>query len=100
MPPGERFGNYLLDELLARGGMAEVYRAQRIGVAGFAREVCVKRILPHVATDPGFVAMFIDEARTSSLLAHPNIVRVEDFGEVDGQYFLVMEQVQGTDLRR
>jgi serine/threonine protein kinase len=101
VPPDERrFGNYVLEEQLAKGGMAEVWRARRLGVAGFARKVCVKQILPAHAEERAFVEMFIDEANTGAQLRHGNIVGIDDFGEVDGRYFIAMEFVAGVDLAR
>jgi serine/threonine-protein kinase len=97
---GDQFGSYLLDERIAAGGMAEVFRARRIGAAGFARQVCIKRVLPALCADPAFVEMFVDEARTGAQLRHGNIVAIDDFGEVGGQYFLCMELVSGVDLAR
>src|SRR5687768_13928781 len=90
-----RFGPYDLLERLAAGGMAEVYVAQRVGPRGFAKRVAVKKILPQLAKDPRFVAMFCDEARISAALSHPNIVQVLDFGEHDGELFMAMEYVDG-----
>ena len=63
------------------GGMAEVYVAHRAGPRGFAKRFAVKRILPELAQDARFVAMFCDEARICAALCHPNIVQVVDFGE-------------------
>lgn len=96
---GERtFGSYVLEQHLATGGMAEIFRARRVGVAGFARQVCIKRILPALSEEREFVEMFIDEARTGAQLRHGNIVGIDDFGEIDGQYYLCMEFVSGVDL--
>ncbi len=100
MREGDRFGNYILEERIAVGGMAEVFRARREGAAGFSRSVCIKRILPALCDDPDFVHMFIDEARIGAQLRHGNIIGIEDFGEVDGQYFLCMELVSGVDLAK
>jgi serine/threonine-protein kinase len=97
---GDQFGSYLLEEKLAVGGMAEIFRARRLGVAGFARQVCIKRILPAFCGEAAFVEMFIDEARTGAQLRHGNIVAIDDFGEVGGQYFLCMELVSGADVAR
>ncbi|HEY2365484.1 MAG TPA: serine/threonine-protein kinase, partial [Polyangiaceae bacterium] len=83
-------------ERLATGGMAEVYLARRAGPHGFAKQVAVKRILPQLASDPDFVAMFVDEARVTGRLQHPNIVSVFDFGEEGGELFMAMEFVDGT----
>ncbi|MGZ3440576.1 MAG: protein kinase domain-containing protein, partial [Polyangia bacterium] len=94
------FGKYLLVERLAQGGMAEVYRAVYQGAAGFEKQVAVKRILPVFDGAREFVAMFVDEARIASSLTHVNIVQVSDFGELDGNYYLAMELVDGVDLGR
>jgi serine/threonine protein kinase len=91
-----RLGPYELVERLATGGMAEVYLARREGPHGFAKQVAVKRILPQLAGDPEFVAMFVDEARMTARLAHPNIVSVFDFGEEGGELYMAMEYVDGT----
>lgn len=96
----QRFGNYVLEERLAIGGMAEVFRARRVGAAGFSRTVCIKRILPTFCQDKPFVEMFIDEANTGAQLRHSNIVAIDDFGEVDGRYFLAMEFIQGVDASK
>jgi serine/threonine protein kinase len=91
-----RLGPYELVERLATGGMAEVYLAKRVGPRGFAKQFAVKRILPQLASDPDFVAMFVDEARVTGRLAHPNIVSVFDFGEESGELYMAMEYVDGT----
>ncbi|WP_394848971.1 serine/threonine protein kinase [Pendulispora brunnea] len=94
VPP--RLGPYELIERLATGGMAEVYLARRAGPRGFQKLVAVKRILPQLARDPDFVAMFVDEARVCANLSHPNIVQVFDFGEQDEELYMAMEYVDGT----
>src|SRR6185503_21186846 len=91
------FGRYTLLEKLAVGGMAEVFRAKIHSSHGFEKVLVVKRILPHLAADPGFVAMFIDEAKLTAQLTHPKIVQILDFGEVNGQYFTALEFVDGFD---
>ncbi len=78
--------------------MAEVWKAKAHGARDFERVVVLKRILPHLCSDPRFVAMFIAEARLSARLNHPNIVQVFDFGELDGEYFLAMEFIEGVTL--
>ncbi len=97
---GSMLGPYLLGERLGLGGMAEVYIAQRAGPRGFAKRFAVKRILPELAQDARFVAMFCDEARICAALCHPNIVQVVDFGEANGQLFMAMEFVDGVSLAR
>lgn len=95
-----RLGPYLLGERLGLGGMAEVYVGARAGPHGFAKKFAIKRILPELAKDPRFVAMFVDEARICAGLQHPNIVQVVDFGESDGELFMTMEYVDGTSVAR
>lgn len=91
---------YELRELAGKGGMAEVWRAQQRGAAGFSRPVGLKRILPHLASKETFVRMFIEEARVCAQLMHPNIIQIYDFGYDRGTYFLVMEWVEGLNLSR
>lgn len=93
-------GPYELIQRIATGGMAEVYLARRAGPHGFQKVVAVKRILPQLAQDSDFVAMFVDEARVCARLAHPNIVQVFDFGEQDGELYMAMEYVEGTTAAR
>ncbi|MBP9112107.1 MAG: protein kinase [Polyangiaceae bacterium] len=97
-PP--RFGPYELVDRIAMGGMAEVFLARREGARGFQKLVAVKRILPQYSADQDFVAMFVDEARVSAQLSHPNIVQVFDFGEVEGGLYMAMEYVQGTTVSK
>ncbi|HLK92565.1 MAG TPA: serine/threonine-protein kinase [Polyangia bacterium] len=91
------FGRYTLLERLAVGGMAEVFRAKITSSHGFEKILVIKRILPHLAADPGFVSMFIDEAKLTAQLTHPKIVQILDFGEVNGQYFTALEFIDGFD---
>ena len=91
------FGRYTLLERLAVGGMAEVFRAKITSSHGFEKILVVKRILPHLAADPNFVSMFIDEAKLTAQLTHPKIVQVLDFGEVRGQFFTALEYIDGFD---
>src|SRR5438128_7291976 len=92
-----QLGRYQIIERLATGGMAEIFRAKMRGDHGFEKVVVVKRILPHLANDPEFVDMLIDEARLSARLMHPKIVQVFEFGQDAGQYFIAMEYVEGVD---
>ena len=91
------FGRYDLLDLLAVGGMAEVFLA-RTRVGGITRTCVIKRVLPQFSQDRQFVSMFIDEARITVGLDHPHIVRLLDFGQVDGAYFMAIEYVDGVDL--
>ncbi len=92
-----QFGRYQLMEKLATGGMAEIFKACTHGAHGFEKTFVVKRILPHLARDEEFVSMFIDEAKVMVQLNHPKVVQVLDFGQQDGQYFIVMEYIKGVD---
>lgn len=95
----ELFGKYRLLKHLASGGMGTVFEALYCPEGGFERAVAIKRIHPHLATQPRFVTFFRNEAELSARLVHPNIVQVLDFGSVDGTYFLAMELVDGLTLQ-
>lgn len=99
IPSKETIGDYMLEEKIATGGMAELFRAKRKGVEGFEKTVVVKRILPSVAEDREFIDMLIDEAKIASQLSHPNIVQIFDLGKKEDFYFIAMEYVHGKDLR-
>lgn len=92
-----QFGRYTLVQRLATGGMAEVFKAKILSGHGFEKLLVIKRILPNLAADKTFVSMFIDEAKLTAQLVHPKIVQVTDFGEVNGQYFIALEFVDGFD---
>ena len=78
--------------------MADVFKGRVQGPAGFERVFVVKRILPHLSDDPQFTRMFIEEAKLSARLNHPNVVQVFELGAVDKEYFIAMEYVKGRDL--
>src|SRR4029077_2898609 len=95
-----KFGQYELLARIAVGGMAEVYEGRAVGAEGFEKHVAIKRILPDLAEDERFVKMLLTEARIHSALSHRNIVQIHDLGiSEDGQYFIVLEFVDGYDLR-
>jgi len=91
-------GKYAVDRRLGGGGMAEVFAGRTVGAEGFARPVAIKRVLDGYSQDPQFAEMFIAEAQLTSRLQHPNIVSVLDFLRDQGNLYLVMELVDGTDL--
>ncbi len=93
-----RFGRYQLAYEIASGGMATVYLARAKGPSGVDRPFAIKRIHPHLAKQQDFVDMFLDEARLASRIQHPNVCRVEDFGDVDGTYYIAMEYLLGRPL--
>src|SRR5438105_6929049 len=90
-------GRYEIVEHIARGGMAEVFRARDLLLD---RPVALKVLFPEFAADRSFVERFRREARAAANLNHPNIVSVYDWGEEDGTYFIVMEYVKGRSLRQ
>src|SRR5690348_9117448 len=90
---------YRVVEKLASGGMAEVFRAESAGLEGFKKQVAIKRVLPHLSEKKKFISMFLDEARLSAHLSHSNCVQVFDIGVGDNAYFIVMEYVDGADLK-
>jgi serine/threonine-protein kinase len=91
---------YTVLERLGGGGQAEVFRGTAESIQGFKKSVAIKRVLPHLTANPQFVAMFLDEARLSLNLQHANCVQVFDISKAaDGTYFLVMEYVDGCDLK-
>ena len=92
---GERYE--LLGEV-ASGGMATVYLARMRRPMGFSRLVAIKCMHPQFAKDPSFVSMFMDEARLSARLRHPNIVPTLDIVHEDGHLLLVMEYIEGASL--
>ncbi|MCC6874681.1 MAG: serine/threonine protein kinase, partial [Sandaracinaceae bacterium] len=92
------YGKYQLLDLLARGGMAEVFKAKSHGVEGFEKILVIKRILPELSRNPRFVEMFINEAKIAVTLSHANIVQVFDLGRAEDSYFIAMEYVAGMDL--
>ena len=93
-------GRYALHGELASGGMATVHVGRMFGPGGFQRTVAIKRLLPHLAREPEFVARFLDEARIAARIRHQNVVSTLDVVAADGELFLVMEYVQGESLSR
>src|SRR5260370_810706 len=79
--------------------MAEGFLARQGGMEGFEKLVVIKRILPALNKEQGFVRMFLNEARVAARLNHPNVVQIFDLGKIDEQYFIAMEFVHGEDLR-
>jgi tRNA A-37 threonylcarbamoyl transferase component Bud32 len=88
---------YQLQDPIGRGGMSTMYRGRDLHMD---RVVVIKVLRDVYSTDPKFVKRFELEAKAASALQHPNIVQVYDYGQSEGNYFIVMELVEGTDLRR
>ena len=98
--PGKRCGRYQLLELLGRGGMADVYAACRADVDGPRTRYALKLLQRKWSLDPQLRAMFESEARLTTALNHPNLVRVYDTGEHLGVPFMVMEYVDGVSCAK
>jgi serine/threonine-protein kinase len=97
--PGEQFARrFVIEGWLASGGMAEIYVAQMSLALGANRRVALKRVHTHLAEDPHFIELFIDEARLASQLVHPGVVPVHDIVEEEGEIVLVLDYVPGWDL--
>jgi serine/threonine-protein kinase len=95
---GHRFGRYRLYDVIAAGGMATVHYGRLHGELGFARTVAIKRLHRDYARDPEFVAMFMDEARLTMRVQHPNVVQTLDVVAAEGELLLVMEYVPAVSL--
>jgi TonB family protein len=96
---GTRFGQYVLLEKIATGGMAEVWKARMRGVEGFQKIVAIKKILPHLSDNQEFIGMFVDEAKLAAQLNHNNIIHIYDLGKIQSSYYIAMEFVDGHDLK-
>jgi len=96
----QRVDRYELVGEIASGGMATVYLARLGGVGGFQRFVAMKRLHPHLQSEKEFVEMFLDEARLSAGIHHPNVVAILEVGASPVGYYLVMEYVEGDTLAR
>ncbi|MBN2524799.1 MAG: serine/threonine protein kinase [Deltaproteobacteria bacterium] len=93
-------GKYRLEKKLAHGGMAEIFLARAINAPIDDPPVVIKQILPNMANDERFVAMFLNEAQLAAHMHHPNIVHVLEFGEENDRLYMVMEFVDGLDCWR
>jgi TonB family protein len=96
---GVKFGQYVLLEKIATGGMAEVWKARMRGVEGFQKIVAIKKILPHLSDNQDFIEMFIDEAKLAAQLNHNNIIHIYDLGKIQSSYYIAMEYIDGYDLK-
>ncbi len=91
----ELLPNFEVDAIIGRGGMGVVYKARQ---KNLDRQVAIKLLPVEVAVDPEFEDRFMLEAKTMAKLDHPNVAHIYDFGEVEGQYYIVMEYVEGHHL--
>jgi serine/threonine-protein kinase len=91
-------GRYELVEVAGRGGMADVWRGRVRGDSGFVRDVAIKQMHENLAAQGPYVAMFVEEARIGSGLQSPNVAEVHDFVHDQGNYYMVLEWIDGVDL--
>lgn len=96
----EQFGRYRLVRRIATGGMGELFLARYLNASGIDRFAVVKRILPHLTSDPDFISYFLNEGRITSLLSHPNIIQTLELGRTQDQYYIAMEYIPGVTLVR
>ncbi len=95
----EYAGKFRLVRKIAEGGMATVYEAEQLGPSGFAKRIALKVIHPKYASQKEWLQLFIDEAKLSANLIHGNVVQIFQLGEIEGDYFITMEFIQGPTLR-
>jgi len=95
-----RFGSYYLYDLIGKGGMAEIFLAKTFTELGTERLCVIKRILPELNEDKNFCEMLINEAKLCAQLSHANVVHTYELGQIDGQYYIAMEYVEGVDLNK
>jgi serine/threonine protein kinase len=100
MNGSKRLGRYRLIAEIGHGGMAEVYLALLEGELGFNKLLVLKQIRPELAEDPEMMAMFLDEARLSARLHHPNVVETHEVAQEGGRTFMAMEYLEGQSLHR
>jgi serine/threonine-protein kinase len=93
-------GRYALHDVIGSGAMASVHLGRVRGDAGFGATVAIKRLRPELTRDPDFVARFLDEARLSASISHPNVVKTLDAVSAQGELFVIMEYVHGESLGR
>src|SRR5919201_5365977 len=96
LPPGSTFAEYRIEGLAARGGMGSIYRAHQ---SALGRDVALKLIIGEVANSPDFRARFMLESRLAASIDHPHVVPVYAAGEWDGQPYIAMQWIDGSDLK-
>src|SRR5262245_45560386 len=99
-PEVSTIGKYQLIANLGHGGMADVYLSVVHGPVGFNKLTVIKRLRPSLAEEQEFLAMFLDEARLAARLNHPNVVQTNEVAEIEGQYYIAMEYLDGQPLNR
>jgi eukaryotic-like serine/threonine-protein kinase len=95
----DHIDRYQVVERVGKGGMAQVFHARLQGLGGFERDVALKVLLPEYAAEPDFIDMLLDEARIAGAILHPCVLQVLDVGRQSELFYIVMEYVDGSDLR-
>jgi|JI10StandDraft_1071094.scaffolds.fasta_scaffold20650_10 hypothetical protein len=90
---------YVVLEFLSEGGMGAIYLGKKMGAGGFEKEVVLKQLLPEFTQQPEFIDLFLREARLSATLDHANIIHTIDLVTAGQEHFIVMEFLDGADLR-
>ena len=98
--PGSKVGRCVVDALIGRGGMGEVYRGRLQGDVGFSRTVVLKRLSVDRDADPSLALAFAREAEIAARIAHPNVVQIFDVQSAGGEPFIVMELLEGLSLQK
>lgn len=98
-PQGAPIDRYVVQKYLAEGGMGAIYLGKKLGAGGFEKEVVLKQLLPEFTQQQEFIDLFLREARLSASLDHANIIHTIDLVTAGNEYFIVMEYLNGGDLR-
>lgn len=98
-PQGAPIDRYVVLEYLAEGGMGAIYLGKKLGAGGFEKQVVLKQLLPEFTRQPEFIDLFLREARLSATLDHANIIHTIDLVTAGEEHFIVMEYLDGADLR-
>ncbi len=98
-PQGAPIDRYVVLEYLAEGGMGAIYLGKKMGAGGFEKQVVLKQLLPEFTRQPEFIDLFLREARLSATLDHANIIHTIDLVTAGEEHFIVMEYLDGADLR-
>ncbi|HUH00687.1 MAG TPA: serine/threonine-protein kinase [Kofleriaceae bacterium] len=96
---GAPIDRYVVLKYLAEGGMGAIYLGKKLGAGGFEKEVVLKQLLPEFTQQPEFIDLFLREARLSATLDHANIIHTIDLVTAGDEHFIVMEYLDGADLR-
>lgn len=98
-PQGAPIDRYVVLDYLAEGGMGAIYLGKKLGAGGFEKQVVLKQLLPEFTKEPEFIDLFLREARLSATLDHANIIHTIDLVTAGDEHFIVMEYLDGADLR-